>query len=253
MKEEKIAKVVYGDHTEVEEDFYHKLNDIVDNTDKLGIIQSPFLYATRQQVTTFFTRFELYKLTQESSIKGSFVECGTNHGNSLMMYYHFLSIFEPYATNKKIIAFDSFAGFPSIHEMDKPNAKAAGEVGDLQTRGKDYLQNVINTHDKNRAVSHISKVELVQGDASKTIPKYVKDNPELVISFLYLDFDLYEPTVAALKYLLPLVPKGGLVGFDELASKRWPGETTAVKELLDLNNIEIKTFQYDPNVSYFIV
>ena len=248
MRDRKIKKIVYGDHSKQEQNFYKKLNDIIENTSKDGIVTSPFLYLTRQQVTTYFTRFELFKLTQESSIKGSFVECGTNHGNSMMMYYHFLSIFEPYALNKKIIVFDTFAGFPSIHKKD-----STGKVGDLKTRGQDYLQNVINTHDSNRAVSHIPKVELIKGDAVKTIPKYVKENPQLIISFLYLDFDLYEPTKAALKYLLPLVPKGGLVGFDELASKRWPGETSAAKEFLSLNKTKIKTFQYDPNVSYFIV
>ena len=38
-----------------------------------------------------------------------------------------------------------------------------------------------------------------------------------MISLLYLDFDLYEPTLAELKYFLPRMPKSTILLFDELA------------------------------------
>ena len=55
-------------------------------------------------------------------------------------------------------------------------------------------------------MGHIEKMELIKGDATKTIPHYVKNNPQLIISLLYLDFSTYIPTKVALKHLLPLVP-----------------------------------------------
>ena len=54
---------------------------------------------------------------------------------------------------------------------------------------------------------HIPKIELVKGDVRKTIPKYIKDNPHLIVSLLYLDLDLYEPTRAALRNFIPRMPK----------------------------------------------
>ena len=63
------------------------------------------------------------------------------------------------------------------------------------------------------------EIELIKGDATQTIPEYVAKNPHLIISLLYLDFDIYEPTKTALEYLLPLVPKGGIVGLDEINCK----------------------------------
>ena len=57
---------------------------------------------------------------------------------------------------------------------------------------------------------------MIKGDATKTIPKFVKENPYLIIALLYLDFDIYEPTKVALEHLLQLVPKGGIVGLDEI-------------------------------------
>ncbi len=47
--------------------------------------------------------------------------------------------------------------------------------------------------DLNRPIGHIPKVERVPRDATTTIPEYVRQNPHLVVSLLYLDFDLFEP------------------------------------------------------------
>ena len=97
------------------------------------------------------------------------------------------------------------------------------------------------------------KVDLVEGDACSTIPAYVTNHPELIVALLYLDFDLYEPTKVAIENLLPLVPKGGIVVFDEVNVKRWAGETQALKECLRLNEITLKRFAFDPWPSYFVV
>lgn len=96
-------------------------------------------------------------------------------------------------------------------------------------------------------------MELIVGDACHTIPKYVADNPQTIISLLYLDFDLYEPTKVALENLVPLVPKGGIVGFDELNRSKWSGETQAFKEVLGVSNTRLKRFYFDAHVSYYIV
>ncbi|MEP3302197.1 MAG: dTDP-6-deoxy-L-hexose 3-O-methyltransferase, partial [Roseibium sp.] len=107
--------------------------------------------------------------------------------------------------------------------------------------------------DMNRAVPHIQRGELVRGDATDTIPRYVKDNPHLVVAMLYLDFDIYEPTKVALETILPLMPKGGIVAFDELAVRHWPGETRALKEFVDLNNLRIRRFPFEAYASYAVI
>jgi hypothetical protein len=66
----------------------------------------------------------------------------------------------------------------------------------------------------NRFNSHLEKIEIVKGDAVRTIPKYLKENKHTLVSLLYLDFDLYEPTKIALDNFLPRMAKGGLIVFD---------------------------------------
>ena len=101
-------------------------------------------------------------------------------------------------------------------------------------------------------MGHINKVELVKGDAVKTIPKYVKKNQSLIIRLLFLDFDLYKPTIVALKNLYNLVPSGGIVAFSELGLEKWVGETIAFKEFFKDKKVKLKKFEYDPYQSYFI-
>ena len=51
-------------------------------------------------------------------------------------------------------------------------------------------------------------------------------------TIIYLDCPIYKPTLTALKYFYPLIPKGGVVAFDEISMEKWKGETLAFKEYL---------------------
>jgi len=157
----------------------------------------------------------------------------------------------PYNHNRKIVVFDTFEGFPSISQKDD-NDEIAYKKGDLATLDnmEDELLKSIELYDKNRPLSHIAKVELVKGDATKTIPNYIKDNQHLVISLLYLDFDIYEPTKIAITNFIPRMPKGSVIVFDELNTKNFPGETLALLETIGIKNLKLKKTKYDSYISY---
>ena len=212
------------------------------------VAEAPFVYLDRQLVTLILTRIHLFE--KILNVHGSIVECGVHRGNSLMLYQHLSTILEPTNFNRKIIGFDTFEGFPSVTKHD---SGGEGVVGHMQNTEYKHLARWVALQDKNRTIGHIPKIELVKGDAIKTIPQYVLDNPYLIIAFLYMDFDIYEPTAVALKHLLPLVPKGGVVGFDEACQKRWQGETVALKENISLSGVRLQRFYYDPYVSYYVV
>jgi hypothetical protein len=208
-------------------------------------------FARRQDIARFLTRYELFKLAQGAN--GSIVECGVFAGGGLMGWMHFSASMEPYNHTRRIIGFDTFTGFPSLHLEDAGTSENL-HVGAYSTHDsiEKELRDLISIHDSNRPIGHIPKVELVGGDATKTIKKYVDANPHLLISLLYLDFDLYEPTKAALEYLLPRVVKGGVVAFDELNCGEYPGETTALRETVDIGTVPLQRMNLDPYISYFI-
>ena len=204
------------------------------------------LYLRRQVMARYFVRYELFKRVLD--VKGSIVECGVHKGASLLLLAKLSAMLEPYSLNRQIIGFDTFEGFPSVHENDDSEHFDKGEMNDTSI---DHLQEAISIFDENRPIGHVDKIIPVKGDACLTIPKYFEDNPHTLVSLLYLDFDIYEPTKVALDVILPRMPKGAIVAFDELHQKRWQGETIAFLEKFDVNKIALDHFNWEPHISFF--
>jgi len=209
-------------------------------------------YATRQSLAKFLTKYELFK--KILGVNGSIIEGGVLQGGGTLAWAKLSSILEPVNHPRKIIGFDTFEGFPSIHEKDTSGSDGALlKKGAL--RGSTYADvlSAVDVYDINRPLSHIQKVELIQGDIAKTAKAYLEQNPHLVVSLLYLDVDLYEPTKILLETFLPRMPKGAIVVFDELNAKVFPGETLAVDEVLGIKNLKIERFPFDSYVSYAVL
>ena len=207
-------------------------------------------YVRRQHLKRFLAMYEIFKMVL--GIKGSIVECGVFRGFSLMSWAKLSSILEPENLTRRIYGFDSFDGFPSVTEKDR---SAAGDAaaGDFQESSYDELQELIRVYDQDRFLGHIPKVQLIRGDATNSIPDFVKENTHLLVSLLFLDMDLYEPTKAALEHFLPRMPKGAVLAFDELDNPIWPGETTALLERLNINRLKIERLEWDPYIGYVVV
>ena len=211
------------------------------------ILNAPMLYLDRRLVSQILTRVKLFE--KILTTQGAVVEGGVYRANSLMTFYHLSNILETNNFNRKIIGFDTFSGFPHVDSVKD----AEGSIGHLSDTSLEVIKKMIDIQEEDKFIPHMKKIELVVGDVTETIPSYVESNPYLIIALLYLDFDLYEPTKIALEYLLPLVPKGGVVGFDEINQKKWAGETIALKEKLLFKDVKLQRFYFDPHVSYYEV
>lgn len=207
-------------------------------------------YVRRQHLKRFLAMYELFKLILP--VKGSIVECGVFRGFSLMSWAKLSSILEPENLTRRIYGFDSFNGFPSVSSNDRTGSGIA-EVGDFQTSSYDELIELLRVYDQDRFLGHIPKVQLIRGDASQTIPEFVQQNRHLLVSLLFIDLDLYEPTKAALEHILPRMPKGSIVAFDELDNPIWPGETEALLEKMPVNRLRIQRFDWDPYIGFAVL
>jgi hypothetical protein len=205
------------------------------------------MFIRRQELIRYLTRYKLFEMILD--VKGSIMECGVFQGASLMFFAQLSAMYEPYAFNREIIGFDTFEGFVDVEDKDNP----ASQVGDFSDTNIKILEKCIAFYDSNRPIGHIPKVKLVKGDVVDTLPQYFKDNPHTLVAMLYLDLDLYKPTKAAIENVLPRMPKGAVIAFDELNHRAWEGETLAVLETLDINNLEIKKFPEEPLISYAVI
>lgn len=241
-------------------DFRRDLSNYFENslgTNDVKISQFP-KYVMELDLRNFLFRVEIFKKILD--VHGSILELGVLFGGGLMAWAKLSSIFEPSNYSRKIIGFDTFSGFPSISVKDKV-PKSIQKSRSMKTPTKhdnfvdsynDILQSIA-LYDCDRYQNQSPKIELVKGDVVKTIPKYVKENPHLVVSLLNLDFDIYEGTKAALKHLVPRMPKGAIICFDELNHPNWPGETVALLEELGIENIKLKRFHFAPSPSYAVL
>lgn len=210
-------------------------------------------FTSRQALTKFICRYELFK--KQLDINGSIVEVGVHRGQSLMAWAHLSSILEPVNYLRKIIGFDTFEGFVALHENDTKGISEHLHSGGFaaEENAEADLREAIRLFDKNRLMNHIPKVELVRGDVSRTLPSYLKENQQLIVSLLHLDADLYTPTSDTLKLILPRMPKGGIIVFDELNMKLFPGETIAMLESLRINEYKLQRFNFATSMSYIVI
>jgi hypothetical protein len=186
-------------------------------------------------------------------VQGQVFEFGTRWGQNVSLFTSLRGIYEPFNRHRKIVAFDTFEGFPDIHKNDgKSNLMKPGQLSLTQDYDL-YLEKVLSAQENDNPLSHIKKFEICKGDATKTVKEYIDRNPHSIISLVYFDFDLYKPTKECLDLILPRLTKGSVVGFDELNDPDSPGETLALMESIGLNNIRLKRYPYTSRVSYFVV
>jgi len=207
-------------------------------------------YIRRQNLTRLLALYELFK--KILPVKGSIVECGVHRGFGVMTWANMSAVLEPVNLTRRIYGFDTFQGFPSISEKDKTSLADVGEGG-LYANSYEELMELLSIYDNNRFLGHINKVNLIKGDAVSTIPAFFKEHPHLVVSLLFLDFDLYDPTKAAIEHFFPRIPKGGIIAFDELDNPLWPGETLALLDTVGICRLRIERLEFDPYIGYAVV
>lgn len=206
------------------------------------------LFISRQNMMRILFIHELYQMILP--VHGVIMEFGVRWGGNMALYESFRGIYEGYNYNRKIIGFDTFSSFPSLDEKDGDHSL---DEMKLTENYEEYLDKILHYHETESPISQIKKYELVKGDAIKTIPQYFKFHPETIVALAYMDFDIYEPTKAALLALRGHLTKGSIIAFDELNHSDWPGETLAAQEVLGLENYRLQHSQFSPNGSYIVL
>jgi hypothetical protein len=234
---------------EIRSDFYnlYKQSPIIDNE----VLNNLALFISRQNLSRIIFMHEMYR--NIINVNGVVMEFGVRWGQNLSLFQNFRGMYEPFNHTRKIIGFDTFEGFPSISSKDGESEYAKVGAYSVTDNYYEYLNQVLECQEKNSPISHIKKFELIKGDASITLEKYLSNHPETIIALAYFDFDVYEPTRKCLELIKNRVCKGSVIGFDELNFAEFPGETIAFDEVLGIKNYRIIRSPIAPLPSYIIV
>lgn len=250
MSKDRDIRILRGSTaTEVERkrDFVRRLRESplpdAELLDNLG------LYLTRQTLSRIAFMQRIY--AEIVPVHGVVMEFGVRWGQNLALFSNLRGMLEPFNYNRKIVGFDTFAGFPSVSEQDGVHV-ALGDYA-VTAGYQDELEAVLDFHNINQPIPQKRKFELVQGDATEALPRYLKSNPETMVALAYFDFDLYEPTKVCLEALLPHLTKGSVLAFDELNCPEFPGETIALREVLGLSRYAIRRDPNSPLTSWLVI
>ena len=201
-----------------------------------------YLSSDITRISKLLAHYELFKMTKD--IPGEIIECGVFKGASFCRFATFREIFGN-VFSKKITGFDTFGKFPEANFQDDINAlKAQISTDGEYSIEKEQLEKVLEYKGINK------NIELIEGDITKTVPQYISSYPELKISLLNLDVDIYEPTVTILENFFPRISKGGVLILDDYST--FPGETKAVDDYFKDKNIKIQKFSFCMTPCYLI-
>ena len=205
------------------------------------------LYVRSSLLVKFLVLHDAYR--RIASVPGALIEFGTWRGQNLVLLENLRAIHEPFNKQRPIIGFDTFAGYPEEAGMA---AKSTETHGGYNTGGSypGYLTELLGVHEGMNAFGHIrGGHKLIAGDVVETAPKYFADHPETLVAFAFFDMGPYEPTIAALRAILPHTVPGSVLLFDELTWAGAPGEAIAFKEVFADLRYTIEKCQFYPSKS----
>lgn len=199
-----------------------------------------YLTCNASRLAKMLAHYELFRKTLD--VPGAIVECGVFKGASLIRFAIYRQLLMT-AFAKKIIGFDTFGDFPLT--------EFAGDVAVrekfIQSAGSESIsRDQLTACMEARGLG--DNVELIRGDITKTLPAYIEVHPQLRISLLNLDTDVYEPAVTILECLYPRVVRGGIVLLDDYGV--FPGETQAVDEYFAGTDIRIQKLPFAQTPCY---
>ncbi len=151
--------------------------------------------------------YELIENEMKNSIPGEIFEFGCFTGISSAK----ISIASSFCV-KNLYVFDSFEGLPDPKKYGSGEQKSYYEPGEYSSSFESVRFN-LSTHGLEKGVT------LVKGFFETSIPEFKNYDPDMKISYAFIDVDLSKSIEECLEYVIPRLSPGGMIFMDELADK----------------------------------
>ena len=167
-------------------------------------------------------------LNKTIEIEGDVCEFGVAQGKTSKVLGYFIK-----ETNKKLFLTDSFEGLPEPSEKDKLKDDIFNLGNIKKYQGK-------MSHNKEKVISELKSIKF--NEDKLVINKGFFNKESMInmklptrVSFAYLDFDFYQPTLDGLNYLVKVLNIGGIIIVDDYDFFS-TGAKTSVDEWFNLNS-----------------
>ncbi len=194
------------------------MNEVFDTNKRYEYENGFYLTCDTSRMGKLLAHYELYK--KSMGVAGDIVECGVYKGASLMRFATFRDLLE-HQKSRKIIGFDIFGRFPKTGNIEDDKFIEKFELGGGTGIIKELLEKFMSE-------KQFYNFELIKGNIMETLPAYTISHPELKISLLHIDVDVYNATKQCLESLYEHVVPNGVIIFDDYACV--DGATKAIDE-----------------------
>ena len=178
------------------------------------------LFAGLVNIARFLAIYDLVRKVID--LPGHFCELGCWNGTNLVYLAKIVSILKPQSYTESI----GFYSFKGLKTFDTEKDAPARGAEDKYKGNVELLEDVLLLYDLHEFV------RLVKGNIEETLPSFLQERKDIRFSFVYMDADLYPPTKVGIELLYPRLLRGGIMVFDQFNIEDWPGETSAVHDVL---------------------
>ncbi len=183
-------------------------------------------------------------IRETADVPGDIAEFGVASGTSLKAFARMNNILNKARFHKQakkhVWGFDSFEGLPEL-DREKDLAHTGGREEASMKKGGFASQGTLGALEA--FCKEHEHVSLVKGWFDDTVPEFIRSNPHMSFSLLHVDCDLYQSTKVVLEHVLKRLNVGGVILFDEIFHKKFPGETEAFWEVYNsMNDVVRLTF-----------
>lgn len=166
------------------------------------------------------------------SLDGGKVECGVFKGFSALMCCHINKVLNPEFDGTDLYLCDSFEGLSEPLNEDLVTVQEGnGQVRQFWAHGKGRF--AVDMAAVKARFAAFPGVAFMKG----WIPPVLEQLPERTWSFVHIDVDLYEPTLACLEYFFPRLTPGAVIVNDDFGSPMFPGGAKSWKEFFEKKNL----------------
>lgn len=194
-------------------------------------------------------------------VKGDILEIGTHTGNTTEMFCEFII---ENNLDKKVYTVDTFKGYME-EDITSPILENNHKIEYDPIHNKRAKSHVSskrwNNTSKSQVIDRLFKYKDIltvwEGDSKKVIPEFIQSKHLSQISLLFVDCNLYLPSINSIKDVYPLMPSKSIIAIDEHwleFYKKHGGESKALFEFGEsINNKPILYGKKPISPSYYII
>lgn len=211
-------------------DYWDELQRVIaDNNISLkeALINFP-AFIRRREMTRLLADYDLFKMV--APLPGSIAELGVYLGAGLFTWSKLMETFAPGDRSRRVYGFESGGGYQDFAPEDgDPTPWIKSVIGPKEVRDG-YLERMVRLTNLDNLIPGVERCSVIAGNILETAPRFAAANQGTRLCLIFLDVNLYTPTLAGLRALYPLLVPGGLVALNGYGSPPWLGETAAFEQ-----------------------